>query len=107
CGPTVLATGPTSRPFKCAIHAHNDYEQARPLFDALDAGARSVEADIHLVNGQLLVAHRLSEVQADRSLQSLYLDPLQTRIKEHDGSVYGDGETLILLLDMKTEPALT
>jgi hypothetical protein len=41
-------------------HAHNDYEHDRPLFDALDHGFCSVEADIHLVDGQLLVAHNLS-----------------------------------------------
>ncbi|HET6325009.1 MAG TPA: hypothetical protein VFG04_09940, partial [Planctomycetaceae bacterium] len=38
-------------------HAHNDYEHKRPLFDALDQGLCSVEADIFLVDGQLLVGH--------------------------------------------------
>lgn len=27
-------------------HAHNDYEHDRPLFDALDSGFKSVEADV-------------------------------------------------------------
>lgn len=39
-------------------HAHNDYEHARPLFDALERGFNSVEADVHLVDGRLLVAAR-------------------------------------------------
>ena len=38
-------------------HAHNDYQHARPLFSALERGFRSVEADVHLVDGQLLVGH--------------------------------------------------
>src|SRR5690349_20625285 len=38
------------------VHAHNDYEHPHPLFDALAQGFCSVEADIHLVNGHLLVA---------------------------------------------------
>src|SRR5512135_1483640 len=38
-------------------HAHNDYQHERPLLDALDRGFCSVEADVHLVNGELLVAH--------------------------------------------------
>ena len=38
-------------------HAHNDYEHKRPLFDALEQGFCSVEADVWLVEGKLLVAH--------------------------------------------------
>ena len=60
-------------------HAHNDYEHTHPLFDALDHGFASVEADIHLVDGQLLVAHSRSEVNPERTLQALYLDPLRAR----------------------------
>src|SRR6478672_5812077 len=30
-------------------HAHNDYEHARPLYDALDQGFTSVEADVYTV----------------------------------------------------------
>ena len=37
-------------------HAHNDYEHARPLLDALAHGFCSVEADVHLIERQLLVA---------------------------------------------------
>ena len=35
-------------------HAHNDYEHRRPLQDALDRGFNSVEADVWLVDGELL-----------------------------------------------------
>ena len=52
-------------------HAHNDYLHARPLFDALDHGFASVEADIFLVDGKLLVGHAKSELKADRTLQAL------------------------------------
>ena len=41
-------------------HAHNDYEHPRPLLDALDHGFTSVEADVWLVDGELLVAHDLA-----------------------------------------------
>src|SRR4051812_2888640 len=39
-------------------HAHNDYEHRRPLFDALARGFSSVEADVWLSRGKLLVAHQ-------------------------------------------------
>ena len=57
-------------------HAHNDYEHPRPLLDALDHGFTSVEADVFLVDGQLLVAHDPADLDPARTLESLYLDPL-------------------------------
>lgn len=84
-------------------HAHNDYEHRRPLLDALDQGFCSVEADIYLVEGKLLVAHNFTQVKPDRTLQSLYLDPLRQRIKENGGRVYAGGPQVTLLIDLKTK----
>src|SRR5258708_21594779 len=66
-------------------HAHNDYEHSRPLFDALERGFCSVEADIYLVDGQLLVAHDRKDVSPARTLQALYLDPLRERGRKNGG----------------------
>src|ERR1044071_3148402 len=68
-------------------HAHNDYEHPRPLFDALDQGFGNVEADIYLVNGDLLVAHDPVDLDPSRTLESLYLAPLAARVKANNGSV--------------------
>jgi glycerophosphoryl diester phosphodiesterase family protein len=84
-------------------HAHNDYEHTRPLLDALDRGFCSVEGDIHLVDGKLLVAHDRQQVKSDRTLQSLYLEPLRQRVKANGGSVYRDGPPFTLLIDVKTD----
>jgi hypothetical protein len=84
-------------------HAHNDYEHTRPLFDALDHGFCSVEADIYLVDGKLLVAHQRSRTSPDRTLQSLYLDPLRERIRKNNGRVYPNGPECTLLIDLKTD----
>ena len=84
-------------------HAHNDYRHARPLLDALDHGFSSVEADIFLVDGQLLVGHGRSELRPTRTLEALYLDPLRRRIREYDGRVYPDCPTFTLLIDIKTD----
>lgn len=88
-------------------HAHNDYEHVHPLFDALDNGFTSVEADVHLVDGKLLVAHDRKHLRPDRTLQSLYLDPLKHRIEANGGRVYRGGPTVVLLIDVKTETAST
>ncbi|MFH9042237.1 phosphatidylinositol-specific phospholipase C/glycerophosphodiester phosphodiesterase family protein [Streptomyces sp. NPDC017966] len=89
-------------------HAHNDYEHPRPLLDALDHRFGSVEADIYLVGGQLLVAHDPEDLDPSRTLESLYLDPLTARVRAHRGSVYrGHRRPLQLLIDIKTEGAST
>ena len=89
-------------------HAHNDYEHPRPLLDALDHRFGSVEADIYLVGGQLLVAHDPEDLDPSRTLESLYLDPLTARVRAHHGSVYrGHRRPLQLLIDIKTEGAST
>ncbi|MFJ9037278.1 phosphatidylinositol-specific phospholipase C/glycerophosphodiester phosphodiesterase family protein [Streptomyces sp. NPDC102406] len=89
-------------------HAHNDYEHPRPLLDALDHRFNSVEADIYLVDGDLLVAHDPADLDPARTLDSLYLAPLAARVRAHHGSVYRGSRTpLQLLIDIKTEGAAT
>src|SRR3954470_22936373 len=75
-------------------HAHNDYEHARPLFDALDHGFCSVEADVFLAGGKLLVGHTPRDLRPDRTLEALYLDPLRERAKANGGKVYPGGPTI-------------
>src|SRR5881394_2192465 len=86
-------------------HAHNDYEHARPLAEALEQGFCSVEADVHLVQGHLLVGHDPRELRPGRTLQSLYLDPLKKRAAENGGRVYRNGPTVTLMIDVKSDAA--
>lgn len=88
-------------------HAHNDYLHDRPLLDALDNGFCSVEADIYLVEGELLVAHTFIELRKENTLQKLYLDPLQERVKQNNGRVYPGGPEFTLLIDIKNHGAET
>lgn len=101
-----LLAGELPRPLPAA-HAHNDYAHPRPLLDALDQGFCSVEADIFLVDGHLLVAHDRSQVKPERTLQALYLEPLRDRVKINGGRVYPGGPPFHLLIDFKTEAAPT
>ncbi|MFJ6072136.1 phosphatidylinositol-specific phospholipase C/glycerophosphodiester phosphodiesterase family protein [Streptomyces sp. NPDC093065] len=89
-------------------HAHNDYEHPRPLLDALDHRFGSVEADIYLAGGQLLVAHDPEDLDPSRTLESLYLDPLAARVRANHGRVHRRGRgSLQLLIDIKTEGEAT
>ncbi|GAA2499045.1 phosphatidylinositol-specific phospholipase C/glycerophosphodiester phosphodiesterase family protein [Streptomyces gobitricini] len=93
------------RPVRRA-HAHNDYLHRRPLHDALAHGFTSVEADVFLVDGELLVAHEPAQLDPSRTLRSLYLDPLAARVRAHHGSVYaGHHRPVQLLIDIKADGA--
>jgi hypothetical protein len=99
----VLAADPAVTPLKNA-HAHNDYEHTRPLFDALDQGFNSVEADVFLVDGKLLVGHTRFDLKPSRTLESLYLDPLVECVRVNGGHVYSRANTRFwLLIDVKTD----
>ena len=97
---------PTIEPLLQA-HAHNDYEHERPLLDALAQGFTSVEADVHLIGKKLLVAHNARDIQADKTLQSLYLNPLRDIIRQNRGSVFPEGSGFTLFIDIKTKGEAT
>jgi hypothetical protein len=100
-------------------HSHNDYWRKVPLFNALAAGCISVEADIWKGRGpdntptdDLFVGHSLKSLRADRTLKTLYIDPL-IYVLEYKNKDSGPGsavgvfdtainQTLVLLLDFKT-----
>jgi alkaline phosphatase len=78
-------------------HAHNDYEHAKPFFEAYKLGFGSIEADVYAINGDLLVSHNLADIKADRTLKSLYLDPIVAVLKAKK-----QGNLHQFLIDFKT-----
>ncbi len=87
-------------------HSHNDYQHDRPLWKAIDNHFISIEVDIHLVGEALLVGHDEEDLDETLTLQSLYLMPLRSYVKDHNGWVYSDKE-LLLLIDIKSSPDST
>lgn len=109
-----LALGRFEGKAQCVVlpnaFAHNDYWHKRPLLDALDNGFTHVEADIYLQKGALIVTHVLHPVfyNRKRTLERLYLQPVQERICANNGHVYsGDNRPLILMVDIKTNATKT
>ena len=84
-------------------HAHNDYAHARPLLDALANGFMSVEADVFLLDGELLVGHEPEHLTVKRNLDALYLQPLWQRYSQHQNIYAGQTSPLFLLIDFKTD----
>jgi Glycerophosphoryl diester phosphodiesterase family len=90
-------------------HAHNDYAHKQPLADALAAGFCSVEVDVFLVDGELLVGHTVQELQPDRTLSKLYLEPLKAIVEKNQGSVFPTEPRHVLWLhiDIKSDAKTT
>jgi hypothetical protein len=83
-------------------HAHNDYEHKLPLFDALQNGFISVEADVHVLNSKLLVGHDQVNEHSP-SLERLYLAPLDSLLKQN-GMIYASTtRPFYLMIDIKTD----
>lgn len=78
-------------------HAHNDYLNKRPFYDAYAAGFGSIEADIFCINNELYVAHDRGKIEKQRTLQALYLVPL-ARSLGSDSSRH-----ISLLVDIKDD----
>ncbi|MFO0262226.1 MAG: hypothetical protein ACK53V_11410, partial [Planctomycetota bacterium] len=88
-------------------HAHNDYLHERPLLEALELGFASIEADIFLREGQLLIGHTQADLRPERTLEGMYLAPLAERLGKQNGSGPASDRPLILLIDIKTEAGST
>ncbi len=88
-------------------HAHNDYQHKRPLQDALEHGFCSIEVDIHLKNNELYVAHDHRKITPNRTLTSLYLEPLREIIHQNHGWIFQDKIPITLLIDIKTNKEAT
>ncbi|KAJ3542843.1 hypothetical protein NM208_g3887 [Fusarium decemcellulare] len=94
------------------VHSHNDYERRIPLFEALGSGCISIEADVYLRGSDLLIGHTTKGLSDDKTLQSLYLEPLQRILEEQNAHTSDETrrgvfdpvpeQTLILLVDVKS-----
>ena len=88
-------------------HAHNDYEHGRPLLDALHNGFVSVEADVHLQDGELFVSHNSPGKKA-LSIEKLYLFPLDSILNINSGRIYPiSDQPFFFMIDIKTEGEAT
>lgn len=104
-------------------HSHNDYWRRVPLYSALHAGCTGVEADVWLFDNssQLYVGHDRAALTPHRTFQSLYINPIVDLISQNNPETpfYNESEalrgvfdtdpdqTLILLVDMKTDGVKT
>ncbi|CAH0053468.1 unnamed protein product [Clonostachys solani] len=123
CGRETLHNSPPSSPaaiLPVSCHSHNDYWRERPLFSALEAGCVGVEADVWAYKDELFVAHSLDTMVPNRTLKSMYLNPLIQQLEDTGTSLSAlpataprglyksrPTQTLVLLVDFKSHPEST
>ena len=89
-------------------HSHNDYEQEFPFWRAYNQGFGSIEVDIYLHNGELIVAHDSAQLMLNRRLDSLYLFPVVYSIEKNGNRIYADStRRLQLMIDIKSDAIRT
>lgn len=105
------------QPLMC--HSHNDYWRREPLYRAIRVGCTGVEADVWHFDDELYVSHTISGIRQNRTLKSLYLDPLKDILNRQnqvpdflgpiDRTLNGvfatkPMQSLVLLIDFKNDP---
>lgn len=91
------------------IHSHNDYTRRAPFWQAYSQQVYSIEADVFLRDGELLVGHEVGDLTPDMSFEALYVEPLRTLFARNGGRAYRDSDRrLQLMVELKseTEPTL-
>lgn len=97
------------------FHSHNDYWRDVPFYSGLSYGAVSTEADVWLINGTLYVGHERQALTKERTLESLYINPIldtlhrQNPITDFSSEQTFNGvfdtssdQTLYFFIDLKT-----
>ncbi len=101
--------GGASAQLPVLIHSHNDYTRRVPFYEAYSQQASSIEADVFLHEGRLLVGHDLPDLRPDFDFESLYVEPLVTLFGRNGGRAFRDSDRpLQLMVELKseTEPTL-
>lgn len=71
------------------------------MLTALSFGVASVEADVWLVNGTLMIGHEVAALTKDRTFDSLYIQPLLTIINnENPKDPFTTNQTVPKLVDV-------
>ena len=80
------------------IHSHNDYARRAPFWQAYSQQAYSIEADLFLHDGQLLVGHEVEELAPGMSFEALYVEPLRMLFARNGGRAYKDSDRRLQLM---------
>ncbi|KAL9571575.1 hypothetical protein ACKAV7_004217 [Fusarium commune] len=103
----------SDNPIPIPCHSHNDYWKAEPLTSAITTGCIGIEVDVWKVRDELMVGHAEDELSAEKTLTSMYIQPLvnllKARNQDRDPGFLPRGvydrepnQTVVLLVDLKS-----
>lgn len=72
----IFSSAKAQHPHTFKLHAHNDYKSHVPFWEAYASQCASIEIDILLRKGELLVAHESETSHPARTLKSMYIDAI-------------------------------
>lgn len=98
----AAVTARAERPIR--IHSHNDYARCVPFYEAYSQQVASIEVDLFLHDGLLLVGHDEEDLTPDRTFEKLYVEPLVELYARNGGRPWRDSdEELQLMIELKSE----
>ncbi len=90
------------------LHSHNDYKRTVPFWEAYSQHCNSIEADVFLYEGRLLVGHDIEDLSPERSFEALYVKPAVQAFRSAGGRAWADSpEKLQLMVELKSESGPT
>ena len=93
--------------FPVILHSHNDYVRTVPFWEAYSQHCASIEADVFLQDGEILVAHNREDLKADFSLRKVYIEPIVSLFRGNGGHMWeNSSDRLILMVDLKAADAM-
>ncbi len=93
--------------YPVVLHSHNDYTRTAPFWEAYSQHCGSIEADVYLQDGEILVAHDRKDLSPDRNLREMYIEPIVKLFRSNGGRMWKDSpQRLLLVVDVKHPDAL-
>lgn len=83
--------------YPISIHSHNDYMRTVPFYQAYAQGVYSIEADVFLKDGILLIGHDEEKLSAEDTFEGLYVLPIVNQFLKK-----GMKEPLQLMVELKS-----
>lgn len=80
------------------IHSHNDYTRTVPFYQAYAQRVSSIEADVFLRDGVLVVGHDVEDLVPEMTFEKLYVEPLVTLFARNGGRAWKDSDQRLQLM---------
>lgn len=87
------------------IHSQNDYNQSAPFYKAWSQKANSLDVNVFLHKGKLIVGNDCSKLDENETFEQFYLIPIQQMFKINNGRLWKDSEnSMQIFVKFQSDP---